>query len=265
MKYIITFVCVLCSPLYIISQEITCPDSIQEQVNNVITKFGAVPLIICNEKEMSLDEFASLDLSRYGTCVFFHIKDIAVELAGERGKDGLIYVHDKKNYFPFPDSFHGGYFMGGDFPAEFTEGADSMYKYIASYQRISKIVLESGLQGQTEVLCYISEDGAVDSCEVLCVEIMEPCHLDIYPVNGEILPTDILGKRTFKVIKEIADSAIEVTNSLPSFKPAMFYLRPSKYKKRIYIPFRYDNDLKEISTLTQRDAPGHSAFNRLKR
>lgn len=238
------------------AQEITCPDSIQERARKVVAEFGAVPLIICNEKEMSLDEFASLDLSRYGTCVFFHIKDIAVELAGEREKDGLIYVHDKKNYFPFPDSFHGGYFMGGDFPAEFTEGADSMYKYIASYQRISKIVLESGLQGQTEVLCYISEDGAVDSCEVLCVEIMEPCHLDIYPVNGEILPTDILGKRTFKVIKEIADSAIEVTNSLPSFKPAMFYLRPSKYKKRIYIPFRYDNGLKEGSMSTQRDAPG---------
>ena len=123
-----------------------------------------------------------------------------------------------------------------------------MYKYIESRQRISKKVLESGLHGQTEVLCYIGEDGVVDSCAVLCIEISAPYHLDIYSVDGEICPMDILEKRTFKVIKEIADSAIEVTNSLPRFKPATFYLKPSKYRKRIYIPFRNDNGLKESST-----------------
>lgn len=254
MKYIITFIFVLCSPFYMMSQEITCPDSIQERVKNVITKFGTTPLIICNEKEMSLDEFASLDLSEYGTCVFLTIKDLATELAGERGKNGLIYVHDKKDYFPYPTPIHSGYFENGDFPAEFTEGIDSMYKYIESHQHISKKVLESGLHGQTEVLCYIGEDGAVDSCAVLCVEMSAPYHLDIYPVNGEICPKDMLEKKTIKVIKDITDSAIEVTNSLPRFKPATFYLKPSKYRKRIYIPFRYDNDLKERLTLTQRDA-----------
>lgn len=251
MKYTVTSILLFFVSLYMVSQEIVSPDSIQERKKEVINEFGTIPLIICNEKEISLEEFAALDLSKYGTCIFFNIKDLAVELAGERGKDGLIYVHEKKNYFPFPDSFHGGYFEGGDFPAEFIEGTDSMYKYIASHQCISKKVLEAGLQGQTEVLCYIGEDGAVDSCEVLCVEIMEPYHLDIYFVKGELPSIDILGKETLRSIKEITESAIEVTNSLPPFKPAMFYLRPSKYRKRLYIPFRYDNGMKEEAVLSQ--------------
>ena len=54
MKHIITFILVLCSPLYMISQEIIYPDSIQERARKVVAEFGAVPLIICNEKEMSL-------------------------------------------------------------------------------------------------------------------------------------------------------------------------------------------------------------------
>ena len=157
MKYTIASVFLFFVSLFMASQEIVSPDSIQERTKKVITEFGTVPLIICNEKEISLKEFASMDLSKYGTCVFLNIKDLAMELAGERGKDGLIYVHDKKNYFPFPDSFHDGYFEGGDFPAEFIEGTDSMYKYIASHQCISKMVLESGFQGQTEVLCYIGD------------------------------------------------------------------------------------------------------------
>ena len=238
MKKTILSILSLCVSINIASQESTSPNPIQERVRRMESESGAMPLIICNEKEMSPEEFLSLDASKYGTCIFLNIKNLAQELAGERGENGLIYVHDKRNYLPFPDD--GGYFAEGDFPAEFPGGTDSLYIYTASHQRVSKEVLKSDLQGETEVLCFIGEDGAVDSCEVLSMELREPQSITIYFQNGNTPPTpSVIEKKTLKLLGEIANSAVEVCNSFPAFSPAIFYLRPAKYKKRIFIPFRY--------------------------
>ena len=243
MKNLIVFILLLFVSISMASQEFEQFDSIKERVRRVEAESGTAPLILCNEKEISLEEFASLDISKYGTCIFLNIKNLVTELAGERGENGVVYIHDKKNYLPFPNPLHGGYFEEGDFPAEFPGDLDSLYKYTASHQHVSKNVLKSELQGLTEVLCFISEDGAVDSCEVLSMEIMEPQRINIYFQDGKIPTTPrIMEKGTLKMVEEIANSAVEVCNSLPAFNPARFYLRPAKYRKRIFIPFRYDKN-----------------------
>ena len=60
MRKLTLFLMTLClNVLGMQAQEIIYPDSIQERARKVVAEFGAVPLRICNEKEMSLDEFAS--------------------------------------------------------------------------------------------------------------------------------------------------------------------------------------------------------------
>ena len=83
----------LCVSLPLNAQKKTYPDTPEERIQYIKDEFGGIPLIICNEKELSIEKFAELDLKYFGTCVFLNVKSLVEELAGERGKNGLIYLH----------------------------------------------------------------------------------------------------------------------------------------------------------------------------
>lgn len=91
------------------------PDTPEERIQYVKDEFGTIPLIICNEKELPIEEFAKLDLDYFGTRVFLNVKSLAEELAGEKGKNGLIYLHAEREHFPTPA---GGYFRKANFQKE---------------------------------------------------------------------------------------------------------------------------------------------------
>ena len=102
-----TTILLLCVSLPLNAQKKTYPDTPEARIQYIKDEFGGVPLIICNEKELPIEEFAKLDLDYFGTCVFLNVKSLVEELAGERGKNGLIYLHAEKEHFPTPA---GGYF-----------------------------------------------------------------------------------------------------------------------------------------------------------
>lgn len=220
----------------VLSQEKDYPDTPEERILYVRNLFDTIPPIICNEKEISPEEFSRLDIKRYGTCIFLKIKQLATELAGERGKCGLIYIHDKKDYFPQPSS--NGYFRGGDFPAEFSEGKDSLFSFIRCRQIISDDVLKSDLDGETMMSCFFDETGKLVKCEAERIELSSPLDLTVFLKDGAIPRNDLLGKKKMKILEEIIHSAQEVTRQLPPFKPAYFYLRNVKYRLDLYIPIK---------------------------
>ena len=88
----------LCVSLPLNAQNKTYPDTPEARIQYIKDEFGGIPLIICNEKELSIEKFAELDLKYFGTCVFLNVKSLAEELAGEKGKNGLIYLHAEREH-----------------------------------------------------------------------------------------------------------------------------------------------------------------------
>lgn len=234
---IVILLLLLCVSLPSNAQKKTYPDTPEERIQYVKDEFGGIPLIICNEKELSLEKFAELDLKYFGTCVFLNVKSLAEELAGERGKKGLIYLHAEKEHFPTPA---GGYFRKGDFPAEFSEGEDSLFYFLRAHHVVPQEVLRSDIDGQVVMTCYLDEEGNIEKYEVKCIELYKPQELRL-SIFGEKTPRSwILDNKALGLIDKIIASAIDVTKLLPPFKPATFFLRHVKYIMDLEIPIRYD-------------------------
>lgn len=214
------------------------PNTPEERKQYVLDVFDTIPLIICNEEELTFEEFSQLDVTQYGTRLFFKIPRITEPLAGERGKNGLIYIHDKSNYFPWPNPFPDGYFMAGNYPAEFPGGEDSLFCFFKNHQMISENVLKSELDGSVTVICYFDEEGNLDKYEISRINLEYPSHLVLYVNGQEEFDSEMIKKSTRKVLNEIVDSAKGVLELLPPFKPARFYLRNVKYRMDIDVPIR---------------------------
>ena len=227
----------LCVSLPLNAQKKTYPDTPEERIQYIKDEFGGIPLIICNEKELSIEKFAELDLKYFGTCVFLNVKSLAEELAGEKGKNGLIYLHAEREHFPTPA---GGYFRKGDFPAEFSEGEDSLFFFLKKHHVVPAEVLQSDLDGLVVMTCYLDEEGKLEKCEPKCIELYKPQPLRISIPSEKTPQSWILDKKAVDLMDKIIDSATNVTKLLPPFKPATFFLRHVKYIKDLEIPIRYD-------------------------
>ncbi len=72
----------LCVSLPLNAQKKTYPDTPEARIQYIKDEFGGIPLIICNEKELPIEEFAKLDLDYFGTCVFLNVKSLVEEQGG---------------------------------------------------------------------------------------------------------------------------------------------------------------------------------------
>lgn len=238
MRYFRYFILLLFFFPVLLNGQTKYPDTPEERIQYVKDKFGTIPLVICNEKEIPIDEFAKLDLKYFGTCVFLNVKSMTEELVGERGKDGLIYLHTEKEHFPTPA--YGGYFRKGDFPAEFPEGEDSLFYFLKAHHIVPQEVIQSDIDGQVVMTCYLDEEGVMEKYEVKCIELLKPQELRI-SVFGEKIPQSwMLEKKGYLLMDKIIASTMDVIKLLPPFKPATFYLRHVKYIMDLPIPIRYD-------------------------
>lgn len=216
------------------------------RIQNVMDEFDTIPPIIYNEKEISLEEYSQLDATQYGTCIFLNMKPLAEQLAGERGKNGLIYIHKRKDYFPWPSPLSGGYFQDGDFPVEFPEGSDSLFNFIRVHQNVSKEILKSDIDGEVIITCYFDEEGQIEKCEMKKILLKAPMEAILFSLDGEIPQTWFLNKRVRKILDKIVSTSLDVIKTLPSFHPATFYLRHVKYMMDLSVPVRYDTMQRSI-------------------
>ena len=229
-------------PVSTLAQEREWPNTPEERIRQVKEEFGLIPPIIYNEKEITMDELSMMDSTQFNTFVYFK-PQLSVTLAGERGKDGFIYIHSKKDYIPMPSPFPDGYFQEGDRPAVFPGGQDSLYLYIKSHQQVADEVQKFKFQGFTVLNCYIDEEGAVEKCVVQRMDIEAPLEATLYCRDGLLPQSDVIQKKYQKLFEKITKSALNVANNLPRFTPATFYLRNVKYRMNLYIPFTYDAEI----------------------
>ena len=237
MKYCI-IIYLLLLHISLLAQEKPYPQDPKDRVQYIKEQFGGVPLIICNEEEITLEEFAKLELKYFGTCQFLKVRPILDMCVGDRGENGLIYVHAEKERFRLP--YEGGYFKGGDFPAEFAEGEDSLFRFLKAHQTVPKEVLKSDIDGTVAMTCFFDEKGNLEKSYVNCIRLDTPQEIDIWFSKGEIMQSWLLNKKALRLMEKIAHSAMEVTKQLPPFKPARVFLREVKYIMDVDIPIRYD-------------------------
>lgn len=204
-------------------------------------KLDSIPVIIYNEKEITLEEYKELPRTKIGTekiCV----PPLSVEILGDKGRRGIVYVNSKMDYVPFPyGKFyqqHGEncyYYENGDLPAEFPGGDDSLTVYLRNTVKVSPELDSIG--AGVYVYCYIDTLGNCEKAEIHHIHFLFPDYVDVGYNEGKRGNGNILTSSHKRYLDIMREEALRVASNLPKFTPATFWLRHVPYKKEIRMFF----------------------------
>lgn len=212
--------------------------------------FKTPPLIILDEKEISLEEFVKLEPEKdyrtlWNVAIPFYTNQL---FEGRKGEDGFIYMlSDIEKDFPFP---HRGYFKDEEYPcpAEYIGGLDSMHSFINKHKTTPDYIKKSNISCSMGLSLYINETGGIDSISLRHLLFHKPVELNIVGMSRKDFDMSksiesmklLLNEKALQMIEEVVNNSVDVAKKLPNFKPAQFYLKPAKFKKDIYVNFKGD-------------------------
>lgn len=199
-----------------------------------------IPVIIFNEREITLEDFANIPSYCIRTYEGF-LPPVSVELLGEKGKRGILYTNTKKNYVPLlyrvSDKWYDPeyYYKDGDLPAEFPGGDSALRSYLHETIKV-RPELDS-IFANVYVNCFFDEEGNCEKSEISHIQFVWPQVIDIKYRNGKRADTDFLSEKCKLYTDMLREDALTVANGLPRFKPATFWLQHVKYMREIRMFF----------------------------
>lgn len=197
-----------------------------------------IPVIIFNEREITLEEFSHLPTTCFGTYEGY-LPPFSVELLGEKGKRGVLYVNTKRHYIPlFPSAANDTetyYYTKGDRPVEFPGGDFAEEKFLRDAVKV-RPELDS-LYANVYVNCFFDEEGNCEKSEISHIQIAWPQAIDVRYGRGKRADTDLLSEKFKSYLDMLKEDALVVVKKLPQYQPATFWLQHVKYKKEIRLFF----------------------------
>lgn len=243
----IIFICIFCMAFVYSITALSQNDYDNEIKTGVFdwmsnNNMDTIPVIIFNEREITLEEFASIPPSSIGTYQGY-LPPLSVNILGERGKRGILYVNTKKNHIPlFPSqgkSTENYYYHDGDRPAEFPGGDLALKSYLHNAIKV-RPELDS-ISATVYVKCYFDEEGDYEKGEVTHITFLAPQPVEVFYDAGRRPKYDIITEKYTSYLDMLREDALAVANDFPKFEPATFWLQHVKYTRVIRMYFNGKN------------------------
>ncbi len=143
------------------SAEVRSATDIYKQMSPKTNSEGEDPLIIMNGEEITKEQFEALDYEQVASLSI--LKDnAAIELYGDKGKNGVIVVKSKKS------STEDEIFMAVDtMPLFQGENASSFRSWVMSNLRYPSVAHDANIEGRVIVSFVVEKDGSLSNFSVM--------------------------------------------------------------------------------------------------
>ena len=232
-------------------------------------KENTEPIIVRNEKEISLEDYLSMPSDSIEDSYLKHFDDngtprsmfylntLPEEEIDARG--AMMDLPQKEGDFINYDENHL-YFIKGGIPPRLAGKADSLKRYVDSQVSIPKKMAKSDMVGAVWMHCYIDEKGHVVRTEMKNIKVRFPIEAELQffnsadkNPNGWHKTDDYRGTNFFnKFYREqlcfMEEEALRIMNTLPDLEPARCFLKPSRYKLTIPVYFNFKKSWQDNNT-----------------
>ena len=233
-------------------------------------KENAEPIIVRNEKEISLEDYLSMPSDSIEDSYLKYYDDNGVRRSMfylNAIPEYAIDIRTASNELPQKDeeglNYNEShiYYIKGGVPPRLGGKADSIYRYVDLSVRIPKRLLHSDMIAIVRMHCYIDEKGHLARTELNSIRLNSPIEAEMSFHNSEDYTdpkgwhktriykhTELLSKLCREQICFMEEESLRIMNDLPDFEPARCFLKPCKYRLTVPVVFNFKKSWQDNNT-----------------